>query len=66
MNVGLVIAGSMCFVLAAGHAFVGGAVLDLRVPAAARPCKGNSSSRPVRNRGGFIKSVNRTAGGRRE
>ncbi len=29
MNVGLVIAGSLCLVLAAGHAFVGRAVLDL-------------------------------------
>jgi hypothetical protein len=29
MNVGLVFAGSLCFVLAAGHAFVGRAVLDL-------------------------------------
>ena len=28
MNVGLVIAGSLCFVLAAGHALVGRAVLD--------------------------------------
>ncbi len=29
MNIGLVIAGSLCFVLAAGHAFVGSAALDL-------------------------------------
>jgi hypothetical protein len=29
MNGGLVIAGSLCFVLAVGHAFVGRAVLDL-------------------------------------
>ena len=28
MNVGVVIAGSLCFVLGAGHAFVGRAVLD--------------------------------------
>ena len=38
MNVGLVIAGSLCFVLAAGHTFVGRVVLD-RLPRNFQPTR---------------------------
>lgn len=38
MNVGLVIAGSLCFVLAAGHTFVGRLVLD-RLPRNFQPTR---------------------------
>ncbi len=38
MNVGLVIAGSLCFVLAAGHTFVGRLVLD-RLPRDFQPTR---------------------------
>ncbi len=44
MNVGLVIAGSLCLLLAAGHTFVGRLVVD-RLPAALHPTRFGDGAR---------------------